>query len=404
MKKIPLSVSLILIALAAVLSFQITNVVLTNKYEKEVDAAYESASDYGKLAAVDKLFRSLYVGEIDEDALMDGIISGYMAGSGDRYAMYYNAEDFKLYIDSMNGDMQGIGVHVVYNSEYGAIEIINVMPDSPAMDAGLLPGDLVVYVGEEKESVAEMGYYVALTKLQGKAGTTAVFTVARGKHYEELVDFSIVRAHVEEQTVTSRVSAQDAKVGIVCISSFDTKTPGQFFEAVESLLDGGCEKLVLDVRNNPGGELTSICSVLDYLLPEGPVIRTVDKNGNEKVEYVSDKEFLDVPMAVLVNGSTASAGELFCSALQDYGAAEIIGTQTYGKGTMQTIRQLPDGSGVSITYRYYCPPYSDNYDGVGVTPDTVVEPEGDLLVKSIYTIADADDNQLQAALRALAEK
>ena len=188
---------------------------------------------------------------------------------------------------------------------------------------------------------------------------------------------------------------------MVKITGFDRATPDQFFAAVQTLLDGGCTRLVVDVRNNPGGELQAICTVLDYLLPYGPVIRTVDREGNEEVIYRSDAKALDVPMAVLVNENTASAGELFCSALQDYEKAVIVGTQTYGKGSMQTIRQLSDGSGLSVTYRYYCPPFSDNYDGVGVTPDVVVEPAGAMLEKNIYKITDEEDNQLQAAVAEL---
>ena len=400
-KKISLGVSIVLILLAVLLTFQVTFTVMSVKHHQEMTAAYAHLENYNKLLEVDALFRSLYVKDFDEDELMDGILAGYVMGSGDRFGAYYPAEEFQSYMDSLNGDMQGIGVNVIWNAEYGAIEIINVMPNSPALDAGVEPGDLIVYVGDEMESVADLGYYGALAKLQGKADTLAVFTVARGKHYEESVSFSILRGYVTEQTVMHHVYALDSTVGVVKITGFDRATPDQFFAAVQTLLDGGCTRLVVDVRNNPGGELQAICSVLDYLLPSGPVIRTVDREGNEEVIYRSDAKALDVPMAVLVNENTASAGELFCSALQDYKKAVIVGTQTYGKGSMQTIRQLSDGSGLSVTYRYYCPPFSDNYDGVGVTPDVVVEPAGAMLEKNIYKITDEEDNQLQAAVAEL---
>ena len=400
-KKISLGASIVLILLAALLTFQVTFTVMSIKHRQEMTDAYAHLANFNKLLEVDALFRNLYVKDFDETELMDGILAGYVMGSGDRFGAYYPAEEFQTYMDSLNGDMQGIGVNVIYNSEYGAIEIINVMPDSPALEAGVEPGDLIVYVGEEMESVAELGYYGALAKLQGKAGTMAVFTVARGKHYEESVSFSILRGYVTEQTVMHHVYSLDNTVGVVKITGFDRATPDQFFAAVQTLLDGGCTRLVVDVRNNPGGELQAICSVLDYLLPYGPVIRTVDRAGNEEVIYRSDAKALNVPMAVLVNENTASAGELFCSALQDYEKAVIVGTQTYGKGSMQTIRQLSDGSGLSVTYRYYCPPFSDNYDGVGVTPDVVVEPAGAMLEKNIYKITDEEDNQLQAAVAEL---
>lgn len=402
-KKISLGVSIVLVLLAALLTFQITFTVMSVKHREEMTAAYAHLENYNKLLEVDALFRGLYVKDIDETELMDGILAGYVMGSGDRFGAYYPAEEFQTYMDSLNGDMQGIGVNVIYNSDYGAIEIINVMPNSPALDAGVEPGDMIVYVGadDEMESVAELGYYGALAKLQGKAGTTAEFTVARGKHYEESVSFSILRGYVTEQTVLYHVYDPDKTVGVVKITGFDKATPDQFFAAVQNLLNGGCTRLVVDVRNNPGGELTAICSVLDFLLPSGPVIRTVDRAGNEEVIYYSDSDELKIPMAVLVNENTASAGELFCSALQDYNKAVIVGTQTYGKGSMQTIRQLSDGSGLSVTYRYYCPPFSDNYDGVGVAPDVVVEPAGAMLEKNIYKITDEEDNQLQAAVAEL---
>jgi carboxyl-terminal processing protease len=400
-KKISVGASIVLVLLAALLTFQVTFTVMSVKHREEMTAAYAHLESFNKLLEVDAMYRNLYVKDLDEDELIDGILAGYVMGSGDRFGAYYPAEEFQTYMDSLNGDMQGIGVNVIWSADYGAIEIINVMPDSPALEAGVEPGDLIVYVGDEMESVADLGYYGALAKLQGKAGTTAVFTVARGKHYEETVSFSILRGYVTEQTVMYHVYALDSTVGVVKITGFDRATPDQFFHAVQTLLAGGCTRLVVDVRNNPGGELQAICSVLDYLLPSGPVIRTVDRDGNEEVVYYSDAKALDVPMAVLVNENTASAGELFCSALQDYDKAVIVGTQTYGKGSMQTIRQLSDGSGLSVTYRYYCPPFSDNYDGVGVAPDVVVEPAGAMLEKNIYKITDEEDNQLQAAVAEL---
>ena len=249
--------------------------------------------------------------------------------------------------------------------------------------------------------MAELGYYGALAKLQGKAGTTAEFTVARGANLTDYVDFSIKRGYVKEMTVTSHVDALDPTVGIVKITSFDLGTPQQFADAFNGLIAEGCNKFVVDVRYNPGGELTSICKVLDPLLPKGPVIRTIDKTGKEETVYESDANALDVPIAVLVNESTASAAELFASALQDYGKGIIVGVQTYGKGSMQTVRQLSDGSAISVTYRYYCPPFSDNYDGAGVTPDVVVELDEALKEKNIYKITDEEDNQLRAAVEAL---
>lgn len=402
-KRLSVGVTVLLVLATALLTFQITNVALMKRYDEKLADAYGNLERYNKLLEVDELFRSLYVEDVDEDTLMNGILQGYVYGTGDKYAAYYPAEEFQLYMESLAGDMQGIGVHVIYNGDYGAIEIISVMPDSPALEAGVQAGDLVVSVGlgEEAESVSALGYYGALAKLQGEAGTMAEFTVARGKNHSEFVDFSIERGYIVEQTVMSHKYALDDSIGVVKITNFNAVTPNQFADAVNTLLKDGCDKFVVDVRYNPGGELNSICSILDALLPEGPVIRTIDKAGNEQTIYESDKSEFNVPMAVLVNGSTASAAELFCSALKDYGKATVVGTQTYGKGCMQTVQQLSDGSGLSVTYRYYCPPFSDNYDGIGVTPDIVVELDESLAGKNIYKITDEEDNQLRAAVEAL---
>ena len=199
----------------------------------------------------------------------------------------------------------------------------------------------------------------------------------------------------------SHVYDLDSSVGIIKISEFDGNTPTQFVAAVEDLQSKGCEKLVIDLRYNPGGELSSIVTTLDYILPEGPIVRIFDADGNEVKTYYSEATELDMPMAVLVNGSTASAAELFTSAVRDYNKAVIVGTTTYGKGCMQTTIPLSDNSAVSVTYRMYNPPFSDNYHGVGIVPDVEVELDESLTGKNIYKITDEEDNQLAAAVKSL---
>jgi carboxyl-terminal processing protease len=186
-------------------------------------------------------------------------------------------------------------------------------------------------------------------------------------------------------------------IGIIRISQFAENTGENVKAAITSLTGQGATALVFDVRYNPGGALTGIVDTLDYLLPAGPIIRIVDKEGNE--EAINSDDFcVTMPMAVLVNESTASAAELFTSALQDYQLATIIGTTTYGKGTMQTVVSLPDGSGITISYRMYNPPYSDNYEGIGVVPDIELPLTDELLEKNFYKITDEEDNQLQTAI------
>ncbi len=394
-KKISIGTAVILMLLAVLVTFQLTFMALSNKYQSELNELTVSQDMYAKLAAVDELYRTLYIGEIDEKTLTDNLIRGYVLGTGDKYAYYLDEEQFAEMMASNNAELQGIGIMVIYQNDL--IEIISVMPDSPALDAGLEPGDIIAYVGGE--SVAELGYTAAVNRLQGEAGTLAEFTVQRG---DELIDFSIERGYVNEQSVMYHVYEPDPTIGIVKILSFNLGTPEQFKSACEELIAGGVTKFVFDVRYNPGGDLESITEILDYLLPEGPIVRIVDAEGNEDVRY-SDASELDMPMCVLVNSSTASAAELFSSALQDYDKAELVGTVTYGKGTMQTIIRLADNTGIGISYRMYNPPYSDNYEGVGVQPDYVVEMDESVADKNIYKITDAEDTQLQKAIELLTQ-
>ena len=392
-KKITVGMAIVLMLLAILVTFQITYVALNNKYKSELNELTSIQQSFAKLAAVDELYRSLYIGEIDEEELTDELIRGYVYGTGDKYAYYLDKEQFAEMMADNQGEMQGIGVYVIYQNDM--IEIVSVMPDSPALEAGLEPGDLIVYV--DGESVAELGYNSAITRLKGEAGTLANFSVLRG---EELIDYEIERGYVNEQTVMYHSYEADPTIGIIKILSFDLGTPAQFKEACETLIEGGATRFVFDVRYNPGGDLTSICSILDYLLPEGPIVHIVDAQGGEEV-ISSDASELDLPMCVLVNGNTASAAELFSSALQDYDKAELVGTTTYGKGTMQTIIRLSDNTGLGISYRMYNPPYSENYEGVGVHPDVVIEMDESLANKNIYKITDDEDTQLQKAIEIL---
>lgn len=380
-----------------------------NTEEKEPELSDFMSKVVEKLTIVDEYFRNFYIGEIDDEELIDGIISGYVEGTGDDYGAYYNAEDFYSFMADLNAELVGIGVNVIYNTEYGLIEILSVQPESPALEAGVQPGDLIYTVGEDRKLVSDLGYYPTISELRGDIGTIAVFTVLRGDNYTEEVEFRIRRDKIKEITVMPRVYALDDTVGVIRITGFDAGTLKQFKEALDELVAGGCDKLVVDLRYNPGGELEAICEVLDYILPDGgPIIHIVDGDGNKvETKRTKDGHELKMPLAVLVNGSTASAAELFTAAVKDYQKATIVGTTTYGKGCMQTTiplytnwvkGTLYDGSAVSITYRMYDPPFSDNYHGIGVEPHIVVELDEALKNKNIYKITDEEDNQLRAAV------
>lgn len=386
--------------LAALLTFQITFVAVKGstadaKSSQSTDNAFISKVTE-RLSSLDSVYRELYLDDLDDETLINYILKGYVAGTGDSYGVYYSSDEVADFMSDITGETEGIGINVIYDSENGAIEILTVQPDSPALSAGLREGDLIVYVGEEHEAVAELGYNAAVAKLRGTEGTDAILTVLRDG---ELTDFSITRAKVTSTTVYSHICELDDTVGVIRITGFDRDTTfAQFKSAYTELEDAGCTSFIFDLRNNPGGELTAVVDTLDFLLPEGPVIRIFDKDDNMVDEYTSDAECKTQPMAVLINENTASAAELFTSALRDYDKAVIVGTTSYGKGCMQSSVNLPDGGMLSVTYRMYKPPFSESYHGVGIVPDVEVEAEGALLEKHFLKVTDSEDNQLRTAL------
>ena len=383
-------------------------------------------TDFGELELIDQIFRSLSILELDEDVLMEAVLKAYVSATGDKYAEYFTAEEYERFTDENQGEMVGVGISVIQNTELSCIEIINVLPDSPAILAGVLPGDYITYVGlgENKQSVAEIGYTQALDLLVGEKGTKAEFVVLRDG---EEIEFSIVRDKVNSVSVTGRACeiAGYENVGIIKITEFNLTTPEQFEKEVDKLLASGCEKFVFDVRYNPGGDLRSIQAVLSYFLNDGDTfIRIVDNKGNETtqkisaVQYKGDyascsiekkdiAKYRDLDFAVLTNGSTASAAELFTSVLMDYGLSITVGETTYGKGTMQTTYSLESygyGGALKLTTKYYNPPLSESYEGKGITPDFVEELDEALQNVNIYKITDEEDNQLRRAITELYNK
>jgi carboxyl-terminal processing protease len=300
------------------------------------------------------------------------------------------------------------------------------MKDSPAQTAGVQVGDLIVFVGvgETRQSVHDLGYDIAVGQMQGVKGTVASFTVYRpnGNEYE-VKEFSITRSEFTNWSVSSHRCTIDGygDVGIVRIMQFDLTTPAQFCEAVDELLAAGCDRIVFDVRNNPGGDRKSIEAVLSYFLKKGDVIiRTKDRDGNEDASYVKAVSYTNeyagcsvsesdigkyrdtVKPVVLCNGNTASAAELFTAAFRDYGLAKVVGTTTYGKGSMQSIMSLARfgcPGALKLTTEMYYPPLGDSYEGIGIVPDVVKEQGEEAAKINVYEIRDHEDDQLVEALK-----
>ena len=393
-KKISVSFTLMITSLAVLVTFMLTYVNVNNRANRTLQETLGNRIEYSKLYDIDKTVRDMYIGDIDEQKLMNSILDGYVRGIGDKYAEYMPKDKFSAFLQENRGTMVGIGVRVIFDDETKLLDVISVMPDSPAEAGGMLPGDLIYKVGDEY--VAELGYFAAVEKVKGEKGTEVALTILRGGDYSDERILKFIRDEVNTQTVSSRKINEN--IGYVRILEFNKETPNQFISAMTDLQNDGARQFIFDLRYNPGGDLDGIQKTLDYLLPEGPIIRIVYKDGHEDVRY-SDKESVDVPMVVLINDGTASAAELFAAALRDYEKAMLIGTKTYGKGTMQTILSLGDGSGLRISQYMYNPPFGDNYEDIGVFPHVEVElPEDLLKEKNFYKLTDEEDTQLQAAI------
>lgn len=338
-----------------------------------------------KLDKIDKIIDNLYLNpeDIDPDKLEEGIYAGYVTGLGEDYTTYYTAEEFASVMESSSGKYSGIGAYVSQNMSTGIITIVKPFEGAPAAEAGILKEDILYAVEGEEVTGEDLNMVVA--KLKGEEGTTVNVTIYRASE-DRYIDFEVTRAVVNVPTVTYKML--DDQIGYIQISEFEQVTAEQFAAAVDDLESQGMKSLIFDLRDNGGGLLDSVCDILDRVLPKELLVYTEDKNGNREEEWAKDDERINVPMAVLVNGNTASASEIFTGALKDYDEAEIIGTTTFGKGIVQSIVPLSDGSAVKLTSAKYYTPSGVCIHGTGIEPDQVVE----------YDKEAGEDNQLQAAI------
>lgn len=393
-KKISLVLSIFLIVLAVLVTFQTTYIIASVNYNAKLNEERGELAKYKDLFDMIDIFKKNYIYDVDSDAINDALLHAYAYYSGDDYAIYYNAEEWADFSAKMSGNSVGIGVYIVQTDD--GIEIVYVMQSSPAMEAGMKKGDVIVAIDGKR--IADVGYNEAVSLVAGTAGTQVTLTVRRDGAEQ---DITVTRNNYEAQTVIANEYERDGKkIAHINITNFYSVTPKQFKAAVEAALADGCESLIFDVRGNPGGELSAVCSMLDYLLPEGPIVRIFGKKDNELVleqTYKSDASEIDVPMVVLANENSASAAELFTSALRDYGKVTIVGTNTYGKGCGQS--GFGVGSGVlMVTSFLYAPPFSDNYDGKGIAPDIAVEIADEYKNRNLMTLNEDEDAQLKAAL------
>lgn len=388
-----LSVCIVLVAV------DITARSTLGSVSEEADTGNQSAEKLNYMEKVEeilKLIDTYYVDDYSTEKLGDYLANATVSSIGDRWSYYISAEEYDSYMEQSNNAYVGIGVTIEEDEETGLLRIVSVTHNSPAELAGLLIDDLIAAV--EGESVTELGMKGAQQRVRGEEGTDVTITIERDG---ERFDVTITRRIIETEVVVYELL--DSGDGYIKINNFDSHCARDTIAAIEDLMGQGAKTLIFDLRFNPGGYKHELVEVLDYLLPEGPLFRSVDYKGREEVDY-SEESFLDIPMAVLINEDSYSAAEFFAAALQEYDAAVIVGAQTCGKANYQQTFRLSDGSAIAISTGHYKTPNGVTLAGVGVTPDLPVSVDEETYLAIYYEKLDkAEDAQLQAAITALAE-
>ena len=392
------------IILTNIITFGMTNissVKLNNKIvipKREYEQLTSMYQDYSKIISVENYVRENYLRDIDEEKFIDGQLKGVLQSLEDPYSVYMNEEEFSSLMQQTSGTYGGIGV-VVTPGEDNLITVVSPIEGTPGERAGIKSGDKIIKV-DGIEFVAE-NMDKAVKIMKGEPNTTVTLTIVRkdkqGKN--EMLDLEIVREEIRLITVKSSIIDDD--IGYIKITSFDELTYDDFMIELKKLQTKDIKGLIIDLRNNPGGLLDVTAKIADELLGEGDIVYTQTKDG--KREYLkSGKSKVDYPLAVLVNGGSASASEILSGAIKDHERGTLIGTTTYGKGVVQRIKDLKDGSGLKLTISEYFTPNGTNIHGIGIEPDIVLELPEDIEEIGVDNLK--EDNQLQKALEVVKTK
>ena len=348
-----------------------------------------------KTGEIEELINAYYLDEIDGQKVEDTMYTGMVAGLEDLYSVYYSKEELESMEESISGAYSGIGATLTQDPDTGELSVVSCFDGTPAQEAGLQPGDVIT--GWNGKSVEGIELSELVSKIKTDPEEQLTLEIERDG---ETLEVELTRREVQIPTVEYEML--DNQIGYIRLVEFDEVTADQFKEALEDLENQNMEKLIIDVRNNPGGVLQVVCDMLDQLLPEGMIVYTEDKNGNRK-EYTSDEEHqFTKPLAVLANENSASASEIFAGAIQDYGIGTIVGTTTFGKGIVQRTFYLSDGTGVKLTVAKYYTPKGHDIHKKGITPDVEIELDEEL--KNQSSISHEEDNQLQKAIEVLQEE
>ena len=391
--------TIMIIVLTAFITFIITALVGYNYITKGDGAKIlvrETSSNQDLIVQLEKyksIIDEFYLGEVNEEDLKEGAIKGYIEGLGDPYTEYISKEEMQEYMEDTLGNYVGIGIYMLLDEENGKIKVLAPMKSSPAETVGIKSGDIIETVDGEEYTKDEMSEVA--NKIKGKEGTTVKLGIKRG---EENLEFEVTRQNIKVNPVEGKILENN--IGYVQFASFDETTYEDFKAKYEELKNQGITSLIIDLRNNGGGLVDQATDIADlFVEKDTPLLYEVDKDGNEEIVKAEDDVTINIPTIILTNENTASASEILAGALKDLGKAKIVGTKTYGKGIIQQIIPLNDGSGIKITTEEYQTPNRNKIHEVGIEPDEIVElPE---TVTNVLEILEDQDTQLQKAIELL---
>lgn len=395
-KKFKVYKIIMLVVLVAFITFFVTSIGMYQYFtnNNSGNQLVISSDNNGEIASEISKYRKLidkyYLGEVDEEKLKEGAIKGYIEGLDDPYTEYISKDDMEDYMADATGNFVGIGIYMVKDTENNRIMVLSPIKGSPAEKAGILPGDLIISVDGVEYTSEDMT--VASSKIKGEEGTTVKIEILRGT---ETKTFELTRENIKVNPVEGKI-IQD-NIGYIEFSSFDDGTAEEFKIKFEELQKQGIKSLIIDLRNNGGGIVDEALEIADYVLEKDDVILyEVDKNNNEEVEKSKNAPIINMPIIILTNENTASSSEILAGALKDHGKAKIVGIKTYGKGVIQQLLTLPDGSGLKITSEEYLTPNKTKINKIGIEPDEKVElPD---TVENVLVVEEKDDTQLQKAI------
>ena len=387
--------SIMLVIITALITALVTTIVIYKRIDNKtnIDTIVASKDNSGlelTLSRIRTMLDNTYIGTLDDKKMIEGAIKGYVAGVGDQYTEYYTKEEMQSKLEEVTGNYVGIGIYMLVDSSSGTILVTEPMEGSPAEKAGVKTGDFIVNVeGEDvtAENVSKMS-----DKIKGEEGTKVKIKVRRG---EETIDFEIERKKIVISHIKARVLENN--IGYIDIKDFDGGTAEEFKTKYDELSKKGIKSLIIDIRSNGGGIVDESLNILDMLLEKDTTLLiTVNKKQEEEVTKAKKKQEIDIPVIVLTNQYSASASEILAGALKDNGRAKIVGTKTYGKGVIQTLRTLTDGSGLKTTTEEYYTPNRNKINKIGIKPDYEVN-----LPDDISELTDENDTQLKKAIELL---